>query len=262
MRSAMCTKRSAGMRRQGRMGHADVQEMWCRKAPLAAFLLSVPFGVGPSVRGRERRRRGRGVRTAWVDQARTHGSCPAGAAYARLIRFCWRGVQAGGRAGPGGEAGLLSSTHGRVDVVEPFSAGQQPCSGLRGGTRADTGKRHPQTPSAGGLPRPDERTGAHRLRCRFIPRRPFPRLQGGTVQIGGGHAGRAEDDIAEFFGHRHKQLHIQLGLRRGPVKWRARPGPIEAADRIVILEVRLEEAQLINAEYRRAAASVNPTAAA
>src|ERR1700761_9599066 len=37
--------------------------------------------------------------------------------------------------------------------------------------------------------------------------------------------------------------------------------PIEAACRIVILEDQLEEAQRINAEYRRAAESANPTAA-
>ncbi|MET8291592.1 MerR family transcriptional regulator, partial [Streptomyces sp. NPDC005132] len=35
--------------------------------------------------------------------------------------------------------------------------------------------------------------------------------------------------------------------------------PIEAACRIVILEDQLEEAQRINAEYRRAAGSANPT---
>ena len=35
--------------------------------------------------------------------------------------------------------------------------------------------------------------------------------------------------------------------------------PIEAACRIVILEDQLEEAQRINAEYRRAAESANPT---
>ncbi|MFJ9909372.1 MerR family transcriptional regulator [Streptomyces sp. NPDC101152] len=38
--------------------------------------------------------------------------------------------------------------------------------------------------------------------------------------------------------------------------------PIEAACRIVILEDQLEEAQRLNAEYRRAAESANPTAAA
>src|SRR3954467_6807085 len=38
--------------------------------------------------------------------------------------------------------------------------------------------------------------------------------------------------------------------------------PIEAACRIVILEDQLEEAQRINAEYRRAAESANPPAAA
>jgi DNA-binding transcriptional MerR regulator len=38
--------------------------------------------------------------------------------------------------------------------------------------------------------------------------------------------------------------------------------PIEAACRIVILEDQLEEAQRINTEYRRAAESTNPTAAA
>ncbi|MFD7609160.1 MerR family transcriptional regulator, partial [Streptomyces mirabilis] len=38
--------------------------------------------------------------------------------------------------------------------------------------------------------------------------------------------------------------------------------PIEAACRIVILEDQLEEAQRINDEYRRAAESANPTAAA
>src|SRR3954466_9414712 len=38
--------------------------------------------------------------------------------------------------------------------------------------------------------------------------------------------------------------------------------PIDAACRIVILEDPLEEAQRINAEYRRAAESANPTAAA
>jgi hypothetical protein len=37
--------------------------------------------------------------------------------------------------------------------------------------------------------------------------------------------------------------------------------PIEAACRIVILEDQLEEAQRINAEYRRAAESANPTTA-
>ncbi|MFF3349700.1 MerR family transcriptional regulator [Streptomyces sp. NPDC002779] len=37
--------------------------------------------------------------------------------------------------------------------------------------------------------------------------------------------------------------------------------PIEAACRIVILEDQLEEAQRINAEYRRAAHSTNPRAA-
>ncbi|MFD4919300.1 MerR family transcriptional regulator, partial [Streptomyces virginiae] len=37
--------------------------------------------------------------------------------------------------------------------------------------------------------------------------------------------------------------------------------PIEAACRIVILEDQLEEAQRINAEYRSAAESANPTAA-
>ncbi|MFF1659697.1 MerR family transcriptional regulator, partial [Streptomyces sp. NPDC058255] len=37
--------------------------------------------------------------------------------------------------------------------------------------------------------------------------------------------------------------------------------PIEAACRIIILEDQLEEAQRINAEYRRAAESANPTAA-
>ena len=37
--------------------------------------------------------------------------------------------------------------------------------------------------------------------------------------------------------------------------------PIEAACRIVILEDQLEEAQRINAEYRRTAGSANPTAA-
>ncbi|MEV7990569.1 MerR family transcriptional regulator [Streptomyces sp. NPDC086077] len=38
--------------------------------------------------------------------------------------------------------------------------------------------------------------------------------------------------------------------------------PIEAACRIVILEDQLEEAQRLNAEYRRTADSTNPTAAA
>ncbi|MET7552575.1 MerR family transcriptional regulator, partial [Streptomyces sp. NPDC005479] len=38
--------------------------------------------------------------------------------------------------------------------------------------------------------------------------------------------------------------------------------PIEAACRIVILEDQLEEAQRINAEYRHAAESENPTTAA
>ncbi|MEU1868492.1 MerR family transcriptional regulator [Streptomyces gardneri] len=38
--------------------------------------------------------------------------------------------------------------------------------------------------------------------------------------------------------------------------------PIEAARRIVMLEVRLEEAQRVNAEYRRAAAEVHPRTAA
>ncbi|WP_031155017.1 hypothetical protein [Streptomyces xanthophaeus] len=38
--------------------------------------------------------------------------------------------------------------------------------------------------------------------------------------------------------------------------------PIEAACRIVILEDQLEEARRINAEYRRAAESAGPTAAA
>ena len=38
--------------------------------------------------------------------------------------------------------------------------------------------------------------------------------------------------------------------------------PVEAACRIVVLEDQLEEAQRINAEYRRAAESANPTAAA
>ncbi|MEU1458845.1 MerR family transcriptional regulator, partial [Streptomyces avermitilis] len=38
--------------------------------------------------------------------------------------------------------------------------------------------------------------------------------------------------------------------------------PIEAACRIVILEDQLEEAQRINAEYRRTAESAHPTAAA
>ncbi|MFG2991864.1 MerR family transcriptional regulator, partial [Streptomyces sp. NPDC048257] len=37
--------------------------------------------------------------------------------------------------------------------------------------------------------------------------------------------------------------------------------PIEAACRIIILEDQLEEAQRINAEYRRAAESANPTTA-
>ncbi|MFG2510983.1 MerR family transcriptional regulator [Streptomyces sp. NPDC048584] len=37
---------------------------------------------------------------------------------------------------------------------------------------------------------------------------------------------------------------------------------IEAACRIVVLEDQLEEAQRLNAEYRRAAESANPTAAA
>jgi len=38
--------------------------------------------------------------------------------------------------------------------------------------------------------------------------------------------------------------------------------PIEAACRIIILEDQLEEAQRINAEYRRAAESADPPAAA
>ncbi|MEU9946344.1 MerR family transcriptional regulator, partial [Streptomyces lavendulae] len=38
--------------------------------------------------------------------------------------------------------------------------------------------------------------------------------------------------------------------------------PIEAACRIIILEDQLEEAQRINAEYRRAAGSTGPTTAA
>jgi DNA-binding transcriptional MerR regulator len=38
--------------------------------------------------------------------------------------------------------------------------------------------------------------------------------------------------------------------------------PIEAACRIVILEDQLEEAQRLNAEYRRSAESATPTAAA
>ncbi|MFF2205106.1 MerR family transcriptional regulator [Streptomyces sp. NPDC058145] len=38
--------------------------------------------------------------------------------------------------------------------------------------------------------------------------------------------------------------------------------PIEAACRIALLEDQLEEAQRINAEYRRAAESANPTVAA
>ncbi|MGW6485254.1 MerR family transcriptional regulator, partial [Streptomyces sp. NPDC055059] len=37
--------------------------------------------------------------------------------------------------------------------------------------------------------------------------------------------------------------------------------PIEAACRIVILEDQLEEAQRLNAEYRRAAESSGPSAA-
>jgi DNA-binding transcriptional MerR regulator len=35
--------------------------------------------------------------------------------------------------------------------------------------------------------------------------------------------------------------------------------PVEAACRIIVLEDQLEEAQRINAEYRRAAESANPT---
>ncbi|MGW6841258.1 helix-turn-helix domain-containing protein [Streptomyces sp. NPDC054958] len=38
--------------------------------------------------------------------------------------------------------------------------------------------------------------------------------------------------------------------------------PVEAACRIVILEDQLQEAQRINAEYRRSSGSANPTAAA
>ncbi|MFG2483132.1 MerR family transcriptional regulator [Streptomyces virginiae] len=38
--------------------------------------------------------------------------------------------------------------------------------------------------------------------------------------------------------------------------------PIEAACRIVMLEVRLEEAQRVNAEHRRSAAEVHPRTAA
>ncbi|AKL64404.1 MULTISPECIES: MerR family transcriptional regulator [Streptomyces] len=38
--------------------------------------------------------------------------------------------------------------------------------------------------------------------------------------------------------------------------------PIEAACRIVMLEVRLEEAQRVNAEHRRSAAEVRPPTAA
>ncbi|MFJ3520663.1 MerR family transcriptional regulator [Streptomyces sp. NPDC090131] len=38
--------------------------------------------------------------------------------------------------------------------------------------------------------------------------------------------------------------------------------PMEAACRIVILEDQLEEARCVNAEYRRAAGSANPAAAA
>ncbi len=52
----------------------------------------------------------------------------------------------------------------------------------------------------------------------------FPRPLVEAVQVGGGHAGRAEDDIAEFLGHCHQQLRGQLGLRRGRVKWGAGPG--------------------------------------
>ncbi|MET9542657.1 MerR family transcriptional regulator, partial [Streptomyces sp. NPDC006553] len=37
--------------------------------------------------------------------------------------------------------------------------------------------------------------------------------------------------------------------------------PIEAACRIIILEDQLEEAQRINAEYRRAADAANPPSA-
>ncbi|WP_405463751.1 helix-turn-helix domain-containing protein [Streptomyces jietaisiensis] len=38
--------------------------------------------------------------------------------------------------------------------------------------------------------------------------------------------------------------------------------PIEAACRLIVLEDQLEEAQRLNAEYRRAAETANPTAAA
>ncbi len=55
-------------------------------------------------------------------------------------------------------------------------------------------------------------------------------------------------------------LPLPTAHRRPRLRTR-RPGhPIEAACRIVILEDQLEEARRINAEYRRAANPVDPTA--
>ncbi|MFD3547479.1 MerR family transcriptional regulator [Streptomyces sp. NPDC058655] len=62
-------------------------------------------------------------------------------------------------------------------------------------------------------------------------------------------------------GHR-RYSRYQLRLAARARELVDRGTPVEAACRIVILEDQLEEAQRINAEYRRVSGSANPSAAA
>jgi hypothetical protein len=71
---------------------------------------------------------------------------------------------------------------------------------------------------------------------------------------------------SELTAHRSEGGHRRYSRYQLRIAARARElvdhgTPVEAACRIVILEDQLEEAQRINAEYRRAAESANPTSA-
>ncbi|MFE2547364.1 MerR family transcriptional regulator [Streptomyces sp. NPDC059355] len=64
-------------------------------------------------------------------------------------------------------------------------------------------------------------------------------------------------------GHRgYSRYQLRLAARARARELVGRGSGIEAACRIVILEDRVEEAQRVNAEYRRAAAAADPSYAA
>ncbi|MFE5864820.1 hypothetical protein ACFQ77_30365 [Streptomyces virginiae] len=112
-------------------------------------------------------------------------------------------------------------------------------AGAYGGSRAGGPTRGAGTPAwhPGGLSPLWSRSSASVLRAR---------REGSDDRTEGGH-------------RRYSRYQLRIAARARELV--DQDTPIEAACRIVILEDQLEEAQRINAEYRSAAESANPTAA-